>query len=92
MKANETPPACGKHHSLFEDALVLFDLLPGELRELGVRVEDAQHLLHLLAGVQIVVDLAAAVQDGAQLAVGRHGDLNWVAQRSHRVSKGKGQG
>ena len=62
-------------NSLFEDALVLLDLLPGELRELGVRIEDAQHLLHLLAGVQVVVDLAAAVQDGAELVIGRHDDL-----------------
>ena len=60
---------------LFEDALVFLDFLSGELWELCVRVEDAQHFLDLFAGVQVLVDLAAAVQHGAQLTVGRHGDL-----------------
>lgn len=59
----------------FERALVLLDLLPRELPELGVHVHDPVLELHLVTVVQRVVDLLPPDQHGGQLGVGGHREI-----------------
>lgn len=59
---------CNKH-SLGEGSLIVLDLLPRELVELGVDVDHPVGVLHLLAVLQRVVNLLSAVQDGEELCV-----------------------
>lgn len=57
---------------LLEGGLVLFDLLPGELVELGVDVDHSVLDLHFVTVVERLVDLLAPDEDGVELLVGGH--------------------